>query len=125
MCLKGQFTEKIKLVFVKAIVKTNKTKIPIIIIVELAPVRPSSKVVTKALGISAAIPENIIPDTDNSRALGSASKRWSTLHSQTLNTGDIIMKNDNGHFTLDEQNGYIRVFNHITNKFYRILMEEI
>ena len=72
-----------------------------------------------------AIPENIIPDTDNSRALGSASKRWSTLHSQTLNTGDIIMKNDNGHFTLDEQNGYIRVFNHSNNKFYRILMEEI
>ena len=44
------------------IVKTNKTNIKIIIIVDIAPVLPNSKVVTKALGISATIPENIIND---------------------------------------------------------------
>ena len=37
-------------------------KIPIIIKVDIAPVLPSSKVVTKALGISATIPEKIIKD---------------------------------------------------------------
>ena len=37
-------------------------KINIIIIVEIAPVLPNSKVVTNALGISATIPENIIKD---------------------------------------------------------------
>ena len=47
------------------IVKTNKTNIKIIIIVEIAPVLPNSKVVTKALGISATIPENIINDYKN------------------------------------------------------------
>ena len=41
-------------------VKTNRIKIPIIIIVDIAPVLPNSKVVTNALGISATIPENII-----------------------------------------------------------------
>ena len=44
------------------IVRINKTNIKIIIIVEIAPVLPNSKVVTKALGISATIPENIIND---------------------------------------------------------------
>ncbi len=37
-------------------VATNNTKIPIIIIVDTAPVLPSSNVVTKARGISATIP---------------------------------------------------------------------
>ena len=37
-------------------------KIKIIITVDIAPVLPSSKVVTSALGISATIPENIIND---------------------------------------------------------------
>ena len=42
------------------IVITKSKNINIIINVEIAPVLPSSKVVTKALGISATIPENII-----------------------------------------------------------------
>ena len=42
------------------IVTNNKINMPIIITVEIAPVRPSSKVVTKDLGISATIPEKII-----------------------------------------------------------------
>ena len=44
------------------IVKINKTKIAIIISVDIAPVLPSSKVVTNALGISATIPAKIIRD---------------------------------------------------------------
>ena len=42
------------------IVSTSNINIPIIIVVDIAPVLPSSKVVTSALGISATIPENII-----------------------------------------------------------------
>ena len=45
---------------INKIVKINKTNNAKIINVETAPVLPSSKVVTKALGISATIPENII-----------------------------------------------------------------
>ena len=68
---------------------------------------------------------DIIPDGDNTRALGSSAKRFTTLHSAALNTGDIIMKNDNGHFTIDEQNEYLRVYNHSNGKYYKLLMEEI
>ena len=42
------------------IVATSNKNIKIIIKVEIAPVLPNSNVVTKALGISATIPENII-----------------------------------------------------------------
>ena len=42
------------------IVRINKINIPMIIKVDIAPVLPSSKVVTKALGISATIPAKII-----------------------------------------------------------------
>ena len=45
---------------IKRIVAIKRTKIKIIIIVETAPVLPSSNVVTSALGISATIPANII-----------------------------------------------------------------
>ena len=44
------------------IVTISKINIKTIITVEIAPVLPNSKVVTKALGISATIPENIIND---------------------------------------------------------------
>ena len=69
--------------------------------------------------------ESVIPDADNTRALGSASKRWTTLHSVALNTGDIVMKNENGHFTIDEQDDFLRVFNHRNGKYYKIVMQEI
>ena len=72
-----------------------------------------------------AIPEDIIPDGNNTRALGSSTKRWTTLHSAALNTGDIVMKNDNGHFTIDEQNEYLRVYNHRNGKYYKLVMQEI
>ena len=47
---------------INIIVAIRRTNINIIIIVEIAPVLPNSKVVTKALGISATIPAKIISD---------------------------------------------------------------
>ena len=44
----------------KATVTSIREKINIIVEADKAPVLPSSKVVAKALGISATIPENII-----------------------------------------------------------------
>ena len=50
------------------IVKINITKIDIITIVDKAPVLPNSKVVARALGISATIPEKIIKEIQIGRA---------------------------------------------------------
>ena len=47
---------------IKSIVSIRSIKIANIITVEMAPVLPSSKVVTKALGISATIPAKIIKE---------------------------------------------------------------
>ena len=54
------FLSALSIKTINIIVKTNNKNIPIIIKVEIAPVLPSSNVVTKALGISATIPEKII-----------------------------------------------------------------
>ena len=47
---------------IKATVKIKRVNINNIVVADRAPVLPSSKVVAKALGISATIPENIIND---------------------------------------------------------------
>jgi len=72
-----------------------------------------------------AVSASIIPDANDTRALGSASKKWTTLHSVAVTTGDIHMKNENGHYTIDEQADYLRVYNHSNGKYYKLLMEEI
>ena len=71
------------------------------------------------------IGSDFVPDGDNTRTLGSSTKRFSTLHSAALNTGDINMENENGKFTLDEQAEYIRVYNHRNGKYYKLVMEEL
>ena len=47
---------------INIIVAINRMKIKIIIVDDMAPVLPSSNVVTNALGISATIPEKIISE---------------------------------------------------------------
>jgi len=38
--------------------------------------------------------QRFIPYTDNAYSLGINTRRWSTLYSQTLNTGDVVFKNN-------------------------------
>ena len=71
ICLLGQFINIFRtarsIKTIKATVTSISVKIKIIVAADKAPVLPSSKVVAKALGISATIPEKIIkecnPDT--------------------------------------------------------------
>ena len=58
------FLRALSIKTINIIVATNKINIEIIISVDKAPVLPSSKVVTNALGISATIPEKIIKETN-------------------------------------------------------------
>ena len=67
----------------------------------------------------------VLPKTDDTYDLGSSDKEWTTVYAGALVSGDIIMKNQEGHFTIDEQADYLRVYNHSTGKYYKLLMEEI
>ena len=78
---------------------------------------------------------SILPDDDNTDALGSSTKRFTTLHSAALNTGDINMSNLNdsanevdgtkGSWTLQEGSKDLFLINRVNGKKYKFNLTEI
>ena len=58
---------------------------------------------------------DVLPDTDNTRNFGSASKRWANVY-----TGDLHLKNDRGDWTILEEEEYLCVINNKTGKKYKM-----
>ena len=63
---------------------------------------------------------NLFPTVDNSKDLGSSSKRW-----QNIYTNDLHLANDRGDWTVIEEEDYLTLRNNKTNKVYKLVMEEI
>tara|TARA_A100001515_G_C4585360_1_gene214302 strand:+ start:166 stop:2091 length:1926 start_codon:yes stop_codon:yes gene_type:complete len=63
---------------------------------------------------------DVLPDTDNTRNLGSGSKRWANVY-----TGDLHLKNDRGDWTILEEEDYLCVVNNMTGKKYKMMLQEI
>ena len=63
---------------------------------------------------------DIIPSTDATQDLGSASKRWDNIY-----TTDLHLANDRGNWTVIEEENYLTLRNNKTNKVYKLVMEEI
>ena len=78
---------------------------------------------------------SILPEADNTDALGSSSKRFTTLHSAALNTGDINMSNlhnegnevdgSKGSWTLQEGADDLFIINRVSGKKYKFNLTEI
>ena len=78
---------------------------------------------------------SILPTTDNDKPLGSSSKRFSTLHSGALNTGDINMSNLNdnanevdgskGSWSIQEGSDDLFLINRINGKKYKFNLTEV
>ena len=78
---------------------------------------------------------SILPEADNTDALGSSSKRFTTLHSAGLNTGDINMSNlnDNGNevdstkgsWSKQEGADDLFIINRVNGKKYKFNLTEI
>ena len=93
----------------------------------------SAKFKTSADGIE--VIGNILPTTDNDKPLGSSSKRFSTLHSGALNTGDINMSNlnDNGNevdgskgsWSIQEGSNDLFLINRVNGKKYKFNLIEV
>ena len=60
------------------------------------------------------------PAVDNSKDLGSTSKRWRNIY-----TNDIHLANDRGNWTVIEEEDYLTLRNNKTDKVYKLVMEEI
>ena len=63
---------------------------------------------------------NLFPTVDNSKDLGSASKRWRNIY-----TTDLHLANDRGNWTVIEEENYLTLRNNNTDKVYKLVMEEI
>ena len=61
----------------------------------------------------------ILPDTDNTYNLGSASFRFANIY-----TGDLHLKNDRGDWTIIEEEDALTMRNNVTGKVYNIMMQE-
>ena len=78
---------------------------------------------------------SVEPEADNTRALGSSSKRFTTLHSAALNTGDINMSNLNdygnevdstkGSWSIQEGADDLFIINRVSGKKYKFNLTEI
>ena len=62
----------------------------------------------------------VIPDADNSRSLGSPSRRWANVY-----TGDLHLRNDRGNWTIQEEEDMLVVVNNITGQRYKMMLEKI
>jgi len=70
--------------------------------------------------LSTAITGSVLPSTDDTYDLGSASKRW-----QNIYTTDLHLANERGNWTVIEEENYLTLRNNKTDKVYKLVMEEI
>ena len=66
------------------------------------------------------INQHVFPSADNTKDLGSATKRWRNIY-----TGDLHLANDRGNWTVIEEEDYLTLRNNKTDKVYKLVMEEI
>jgi len=72
---------------------------------------------TDTVVFTAQVNSDVLPSTDNTRNLGSATNRWANIY-----TGDLHLKNDRGDWTLIEEEDALTIRNNKTGKVYDIMM---
>ncbi len=69
---------------------------------------------------SPTISGDVLPSSDATQDLGSATKRWDNIF-----TTDLHLANDRGNWTVIEEENYLTLRNNKTDKVYKLVMEEI
>ena len=82
----------------------------------------TSPVLSGATGTltSPTISGDVLPSSDATQDLGSATKRWDNIY-----TTDLHLANDRGNWTVIEEENYLTLRNNKTDKVYKLVMEEI
>ena len=66
------------------------------------------------------VSSSLMPFTDVSHNLGSATNRWSNIY-----TGDLHLKNERGDWTIYEEADKLIVKNNLTGEFFNLMLEKI
>ena len=64
--------------------------------------------------------QHLYPSADNSKNLGSSTKRWANIY-----TNDLHLANDRGDWTIIEEEEYLSIRNNKNGKMYKFVLEEI
>ena len=92
---------------------------------------------TWTLGTAVSVPtdlsnvsSNILPDADNTRDLGSSTKRWANVytadaHFNNIGTGGNDVDGSEGHWTMQEGESDMFLINRITGKKYKLNLTEV
>ena len=80
----------------------------------------NATIATPAITGDATTTGHFTPSVDNSKDLGSATKRWRNIY-----TTDLHLNNDRGDWTVIEEEDYLTLRNNKTDKVYKLVMEEI
>ena len=92
---------------------------------------------TWTLGTAVSVPtdlsnvsSNILPDADNTRDLGSSTKRWANVynadaHFNNIGTGGNEVDGSEGHWTMQEGESDMFLINRITGKKYNLNLTEV
>ena len=87
----------------------------------------SNKLETSSTGIT--VTGNVLPDTDNSRELGSSSKRWQNIYTTDLKLSNEGSSNDVdgtwGNYTIQEGAEDLFLINHRTGKKFKFNLTEV
>ena len=78
-----------------------------------------------SIEISEEITASGILPVDSEGYIGASGVPWKHIYVQNTHTGDIHMKNEDGNWTLKEQDDFIMAINNKTGKKYKVLLEEI
>lgn len=66
------------------------------------------------------VSSSLVPFSDVSHDLGSATQRWSNVY-----TGDLHLKNERGDWTIYEEADKLIVKNNLTGEFFNLMLEKI
>jgi len=97
--------------------------------IDASSLKDGNNVKVQATSTGADVTGNLLPEADNTRDLGSSSKRWANLY-----TGDLNLSNEgssnkvdgtSGSWTIQEGNSDLFLINNLSGKKYKFNLTEV
>ena len=97
--------------------------------IDASSLKDGNNVKVQATSTGATVTGNLLPEADNTRDLGSSSKRWANLY-----TGDLNLSNEgssnkvdgtSGSWTIQEGNSDLFLINNLSGKKYKFNLTEV
>ncbi len=97
--------------------------------IDAGALKDGNNVKVQATSTGATVTGNLLPEADNTRDLGSSSKRWANLYTGDLNLSNQGSSNKvdgtSGSWTIQEGNSDLFLINNLSGKKYKFNLTEV